>query len=149
MRVLITGSRFWDNKEIIRTELTKLGLNHTLVSGNCPQGADLLCENVAKSLGWNLELYPADWNKYGKSAGFQRNKIMVNLPPVANLCLAFIKNKSKGASMTARLAYQEGIPLKVFLQNSFSSQSQVLIKKYNILPDEKSEDNNSNSLFLF
>ena len=107
-RILITGSRTWTDVQFIK----ELFAWHppkevTLVSGNCPLGADAICEQIAKEFGWMLELHPADWKKHGKSAGFKRNKEMVDLG--ADKCYAFIKDGSKGATHTANLAEKAGI----------------------------------------
>jgi hypothetical protein len=114
LRVLVTGSRDWDNRRQIYNVMTTIVLTHDivadefiLVSGACPTGADRMAEEIAEELGWTVERYPADWAKYGRSAGFKRNSKMVQLG--ADLCIAFIKNESKGATMTARLAEEAGI----------------------------------------
>lgn len=115
----MTGSRDWDDYGLIWRTITMQAIAlledadldedcMTLVSGACPTGADLMAEDVARQWGWQVERHPADWAKYGKRAGYLRNAEMVALG--ADLCLAFIKNDSKGASMTARLAEEAGIP---------------------------------------
>lgn len=110
MRILVTGSRDWDDEERLRDILTQMKLNPkttVLVSGNCPTGADLMCEDFAIEHGWEVERHPANWEKHGKRAGFIRNFDMVSLG--ADICLAFIKNDSKGATMTLELARKADI----------------------------------------
>lgn len=112
-RLLITGSRSWSDVDAIKREFDVVaqheGTNVTLVSGTAG-GADSMCEYVAKLLGWTIERHPADWNTHGKKAGFVRNREMVELG--ADFCLAFIKDDSVGASMTARIAKEAKIPTK-------------------------------------
>lgn len=84
----------------------------TLVHGGCPKGADQIAEEVAFELGWNVEKRPAQWDALGKSAGFVRNKQMVEAG--AHVCLAFIDNESKGATHCASLARVAGIPTYVW-----------------------------------
>lgn len=112
VRILITGSRDWSNEFLIHNTLTSFhwmyaGDDITLVSGACRAGADPICERVAGELGWKVERHPADWSRWLNQAGYVRNTKMVNLG--ADLCVAFILDGSKGASMTADLAEKAGI----------------------------------------
>lgn len=111
MRLLITGSRDWTDELAIMQAISDVAIPPeawTLVSGACPTGADRIAEQFAEGLGMTLELHPAEWEKYGKRAGFKRNDEMVDLG--ADICLAFIKNRSKGATHTAHFAERAGIP---------------------------------------
>ena len=113
MRVLVTGSRDWDDYDAVEKALFNIEEDWTtlptLVSGGCPTGADRMAEGIASNLRWDLEVYPADWEAYGRRAGFVRNAEMVKLG--ADVCLAFIKGNSRGATMTADLAEKAGIPV--------------------------------------
>ena len=119
-RVLITGSRDWDDRRAVDVAIMdwfNLGFylegrspkDITLVSGGCPTGADRMGELIGNILGFNVEVHPADWKTHGKRAGFIRNSEMVKLG--ADICFAFIKNGSRGASHTAGLAEKAGIPI--------------------------------------
>jgi hypothetical protein len=96
-RVLITGSRTWTDLLTIRGALREVWGDGTtvLVSGACPRGADCLAEQVWRQWGGHVQRHPADWARYGRSAGFRRNAEMVTTG--AEVCLAFIRDNSAGA----------------------------------------------------
>jgi hypothetical protein len=109
-RILITGSRTWTNETVIRDALDEVWGDGraVLVSGACPTGADSIAEGIWASRGGRIERHPAAWEIHGKSAGFRRNAEMVARG--ANMCLAFIRDQSRGATHTAQLAEAAGIP---------------------------------------
>lgn len=114
-RLLITGSRDWKDRYAIAEAISEVAVDPrewTLVSGACPTGADRICEEVAHSLGMTVEIHPADWKTHGKRAGYIRNAEMVKRG--ADICLAFIKEESRGATMTADLAEKSDIQVRRF-----------------------------------
>lgn len=117
-RILVTGSRAWTDGVVISNALwdawTQFGKGDaTLVSGACRTGADAIAEGLWRAAGLTVERYPAAWDRYGKRAGFIRNREMVEAG--ADLCLAFILGESRGASMTAQLAEEAGIETRRFI----------------------------------
>jgi hypothetical protein len=122
-RILITGSRDWADMTLIMWALSwawKSAFNAVdssdmvLVSGACPTGADSMCAQIAHTWGWTIEQHPADWS-LGKWAGPKRNQEMVDAG--AEICLAFIRNNSRGATGTAAMAEAAGIPTVRFVIN--------------------------------
>lgn len=117
-RILITGSRDWEDRAVIRDALRDAWqeagepADAVLVSGACPKGADRIAEQIWERNGLAVERHPADWDLHGRKAGYMRNHAMVMMG--ADICLAFIRNNSAGSSHTARMAGKEGLELRVF-----------------------------------
>lgn len=110
-RVLVTGSRTWTDQSVIRDVLSSVWHPSTvLVSGGCPRGADHLCEQCWTHWGGHVERHPADWHRHGRGAGMARNQHMIRLG--ADLCLAFIRDHSPGATHCADTAEHAGIPTR-------------------------------------
>lgn len=119
-RILVTGSRDWDDEEELRLALIKAAVPHLpsvmVVHGACPTGADAMAAEWAANYGLRAEAHPADWDLFGKAAGFRRNAEMVQAG--AATCLAFIRNESRGATHTADLAEKAGIPVRRYLRSA-------------------------------
>ncbi|MEU8780037.1 DUF2493 domain-containing protein [Streptomyces sp. NPDC048637] len=120
MKILVTGSRDWTDARKIEFEIfralyeAKTPFNDAvLIHGACPTGADALADEYARATGMHIIRRLADWDRWRKRAGAIRNAEMVDLQP--DICLAFIRNGSRGASMTADLASKAGIETRRFL----------------------------------
>jgi hypothetical protein len=121
-KVLVTGSRNWDDYLAVENALhnTYLDLHltrMTVIHGACPAGADAMADEVATGMmeagfAVSIQRYRADWKRHGKAAGFRRNAEMIALG--ADLCLAFIRDGSRGASHCAALAEKAGIETRRF-----------------------------------
>ena len=116
MKILICGGRDFNDEDLmvesINQLLNELGLIEsqiTIISGMA-RGADLLAYNLAIHNGIKTICMPADWNKYGKSAGYIRNLQMLNH---ADYVLAFWDFESKGTAHTITEAGKRDIPVKV------------------------------------
>ena len=71
----------------------------------------MLADEVAKDRGLRTELHPAEWMKYGKKAGYLRNKKMVDLG--ADFTIAFWDGKSNGTHNTLELSREASIPCRI------------------------------------
>lgn len=117
-RILVTGSRDWQDQQAVYSALAdvvrQLPADRavTIVHGACPTGADHMAHEWARGYGATIEAHPANWVKHGPKAGPIRNALMVVAG--ADICLAFVKDSSRGASYTARLADSAGIPVRRF-----------------------------------
>ena len=75
MKALVCGGRNYNNHKILNAALNKFhrDLNINCIIEGGARGADKLANTWATSNGINTETYPANWNKYGKRAGYLRN----------------------------------------------------------------------------
>lgn len=116
-RILITGSRDWEDEEVIMGALDEYAgaEDVVLVHGACPTGADAIAAKYAERLGFTVEPHPAQWNRFKKQAGYMRNVEMVMAG--ADICLAFIKDQSRGSTHCAQYARMAHIKTLVYTQS--------------------------------
>ena len=85
-RVVVTGSRGFQDKELLFSKLDFFLQNRKpeeieIVSGTA-RGADTMGEKYAQVRGLKVKRFPAEWDRFGKSAGYRRNEgWMQNLLP--------------------------------------------------------------------
>ncbi len=102
-----------------------------IISGGAKKGADNLAERYADERGYEKHIMSADWNKYGKSAGYRRNKNMHSFIAESSYnkrgVICFWDMKSKGTQHSFKLAKEYSNPLRVFntISHCFLSDSEV------------------------
>lgn len=99
MKILITGSRNFDNYEFMKSVLNDFDSIEEIIHGGC-KGADKYASRYAKKYGYAEKVFSAEWNKYGHGAGPIRNAQMVNYCKKYSkshlICMAFPSFSSKG-----------------------------------------------------
>ena len=112
MKVIIAGGRDFDDYNMLKAAcnwaLSKL-INIEIVSGGA-KGADSLGEKYASESGYSCKTFPADWEKYGRAAGYKRNSEMAKY---ANCLIAFWDGKSKGTQHMINIAKNNGLQIKI------------------------------------
>lgn len=119
MIVLVTGDRNWDNGKVVLEALREhTASGDTLIHG-AARGADTQCGNMGAFLGLHVLDVPADWRKYGRSAGPRRNIQMLDMNP--DIVLAFHDNltDSKGTKHCVREALKRGIPVYLYSASGY------------------------------
>jgi predicted Rossmann fold nucleotide-binding protein DprA/Smf involved in DNA uptake len=114
-KVIIAGSRGFSNYKLLREQCNKFlrekrkTSNIIVVSGHA-RGADTLGEKYAQDEGFTLEIYPAQWKKVGKRAGYRRNEQMAE---VADALIAFWDGSSKGTKHMIDIMNEKNLLVRV------------------------------------
>lgn len=112
----MVGSRNWKDLLRIKKYIDMLDEETVVISGGAV-GVDRAAEQLAKMRGLETKIFPADWKKYGRSAGMRRNNDIVN---EADRIVAFWDGESKGTHHTINLAAKNKKPLIIFLPKCWS-----------------------------
>lgn len=122
MKVAVVGSRSFADSTYMHDKLTgilwdivdhwgnDLPLDITIISGGA-RGADSLAEQWAKKWGYETNIFPAEWDKYGKSAGYKRNELIVQ---ECDILVAFWDGESRGTKHSMDLAVKYNKPVFKF-----------------------------------
>ncbi len=113
-RIIIAGGRDFHNYSLADNALAEItkGIHPgdvQLISGGA-KGADTIGEALAQQYKTNTAIFPAQWDKHGKSAGYIRNSLMADN---ADILLAFWDGKSKGTGHMIDLAKLKGLEVHI------------------------------------
>lgn len=122
--LLVAGSRNFNDYPLMCEKLdhvlskqVAMGHKIVIVSGGA-RGADDCAERYADERGYEKEIIKADWDKYGKGAGYRRNEEMhefIAMPSARRRgCICFWDGSSKGTQHNFGLAKKYGTQLKVY-----------------------------------
>lgn len=112
-RVIIAGGRDFADyallSETMDDYLSKVTDDIFIVCGQA-RGADTLGERYAKEHGYQVNYFPANWERFGKSAGYIRNTEMAKN---ADALVAFWDGHSLGTKHMIATAEQLGLDVRV------------------------------------
>lgn len=111
MKTIIAGSRTITDYRLVEDAVKESGFEITTVISGAARGVDWLGEKWALERDIPVEFFPADWNKYGKKAGYLRNEQMARVGEA----LVAITTGSPGTAHMIKLATENG--LKVYVKN--------------------------------
>lgn len=91
--VMVTGARTFTDRDAVYAALEDAVATYARFAvrhGDCPKGADRIARDWCEHNGYPEDRMPADWDQYGKQAGFIRNQAMVDRAPRPLVCLGFV-----------------------------------------------------------
>lgn len=113
-KVIVAGGRDFDDYELLSKKLDKM--RQVILANDLADDMEIVCGKArgADSLGerWGREHhvsvaeFPADWDKYGRSAGPRRNKQMGEY---ADTLLAFWDGESRGTKHMIDYSTEKGL----------------------------------------
>ena len=113
MKLIVAGGRYFNDYDLLKYRLdyflSEVEEPIEIVSGKA-QGADTLGERYAREHGYPVKEFHAQWGKYGKGAGYLRNKDMAEY---ATHCICFWDGESKGTQHMINLAKEHNLPTRV------------------------------------
>lgn len=115
-KLAVVGSRTITNYNVVSKFIGPLVKEHwigTIISGGA-KGVDTIAREYAKINNLEYIEYPANWNLYGKKAGYKRNQLIVDN---SDYVVAFWDGQSKGTMHTVDLAKKAGKLVKFYKLN--------------------------------
>lgn len=129
MNILIAGSRNYPKEHEVREYVQGIAKGNVILAGGA-RGVDRWAEDEARKQGLEVKVYPAQWERYGRGAGYRRNAEMVR---DADKLVAFW-NGSKGTAHTIRLAVEKGIAILLVSSGVSNEQISAVFSSQTPLP---------------
>lgn len=112
MKLIVAGGRYFNNYPLLKQKIDCLTSGHTIECIICGEarGADSMGRRYAEENNIPILSFPAEWDKYGKSAGYRRNAEMAEQ---STHLIAFWDGKSKGTKHMIDIMYKKNLPYRV------------------------------------
>ena len=110
MRTIIAGSRKCPHYHLVCQAVEEAGWKITTVISGCARGVDTFGEQYAEEHGIPVERHPADWERFGRSAGPRRNQEMAQC---AEALIAVLYPGSRGTENMIQQAKAAGLKIHV------------------------------------
>ena len=117
MRVIIAGSRGINHYATVCDAVQRSGFTISRIVSGMAAGVDTLANRYATQNGLPLDPFPAQWGKWGRSAGYKRN---VQMAQNADALIAIWDGKSPGTRHMIEAANAHG--LRVFVVTAPTGQ---------------------------
>ena len=109
VKLAVIGSRSFHNYAFMCDILKWYDIS-SIISGGA-RGADKLAEQYAMEHSIPIKVFPANWDKYGKRAGFLRNEQIID---ACDEVVAFWDSISSGTAHSLKLAEEKGKPASYY-----------------------------------
>ena len=126
MKVIIAGSRAIADYISVYHAVRRSGFPISRVLSGMAAGVDTLAIRFATEDGLPLDPYPAQWSRWGRSAGYKRN---VQMADNANGLIAIWDGQSRGTRHMIEYAKGRGLQVFVALHATENRLIQSLTQK--------------------
>lgn len=112
-RVIIAGGRDFNDYDRLEKTMDRLLSRITdeiVIVCGMARGADTLGEQYGKQRGYRIKYFPADWETFGRTAGYIRNQKMAEN---ADALVAFWDGKSRGTANMIDIAQRFDLRVRV------------------------------------
>jgi len=110
-KIVVAGGRTYTNTGMVFICLEKIVQKGDVIISGHAKGVDMMGELYAQKNNLACEIYPAEWDKYGRSAGPRRNEQMAQ---VADKVVVFWDFKSRGTKNMVEMAKKYKKELFIF-----------------------------------
>jgi len=115
MRVIIAGSRGIEDYAKVRDAVRRSGFPISRVLSGMAKGVDTLALRYATENALPCDRFPAEWSKWGRSAGYKRNFQIAQNP---DALIAVWDGQSRGTRHMIQVAKARGLQVFVALQST-------------------------------
>lgn len=113
LTILICGTRNREPRELLEKIISKFQPGDIVIAG-AAKGVDRCAAAVARSKGFQVREFPADWDRFGKVAGPLRNQEMLDQRPDVVIAVHDDPSLGKGTKDMVFRASRAGVPVVIF-----------------------------------